>query len=760
MAHRLGRWLLRSCLVGALGLLPALPTVVHAQEVECDQKGETEVRKLKFTGNQTFSADELSARVYTTPSSFTHRYFGWFFNAGSKRCLPDPGGLGTDTLSLKQFYLNNGFYDTKVDTAVTAVGSGKVDVTFRIDEGAPIRLDTLRIVGLDSVPERDDILHDLQLRPGGRFGRVLLYSDIDTIRVRLRNAGYPHADVFPSYEVNRLEHAATAELQVSPGLLAHFGRIDVTSASVADGTPEIDSTVVRRLLGFKTGETYSDRAITDAQRNLYNLGAFRHVGVTADTVSQHGDSVADVLVDLREDYMREFDLEEGWATLDCFRTNATYTDKNFLSNAHHIELTGRLSKIGYGAPTSSRATRNLCYRPSLDNDSIASSKLNYYAGATLREPTLFGTHWVPSYSAYTERRGEYRAYLRTTYFGFDASATRNLGAGLPFRGGYTLEYGQTEAQPAYLCVVFSRCDEQTQKDIQRPLRLAVASASIQRIRLDNTVDPRTGTVLGGEFRFAAPFTGSDPSQSFAKATMDASWYVPLRSHVVFATRLRAGAIGATHLPPPQERLYAGGANSVRGFQQNEVGSVVYLLDSVAVRPTKIDDTTYVFTSVPGQPNRRIVPVGGNTLLVANAELRVRDPFFPDLLQYVLFTDAGQVWTRQAGDRHLGFTSLLVTPGVGLRVFSPIGPISVNAGYNPYKSISGQAFFPSAVDQFGKGKAPLICVTAPGDTPVPLFIHKNGDIEQDIASCPSSFAPSQSTNFLSRFKLTLSIGTAF
>ena len=58
----------------------------------------------------------------------------------------------------------------------------------------------------------------------------------------------------------------------------------------------------------------------------------------------------------------------------------------------------------------------------------ASSVLNYYAGATLRRPTLFGTHWVPSYSAYTERSGEYQAYLRTTYLGGEAAATRDLGA--------------------------------------------------------------------------------------------------------------------------------------------------------------------------------------------------------------------------------------------------------------------------------------------------------------------------------------------
>src|SRR5207237_6916118 len=143
------------------------------------------------------------------------------------------------------------------------------------------------------------------------------------------------------------------------------------------------------------------------------------------------------------------------------RVNGAYTDKNFLDKAQRLELTGRLSKIGFGKPTDFKATRDLCRRHVLEKDT-ASSVLNYYAGATLRRPTLFGTHWVPAYSAYTERRGEYEAYRRTTYLGLEAAVTRSLGLGLPFRAGYTIEYGQTVAQPAVLCALFTTCDPSAQ----------------------------------------------------------------------------------------------------------------------------------------------------------------------------------------------------------------------------------------------------------------------------------------------------------
>ncbi|MDB4876868.1 MAG: surface antigen [Gemmatimonadetes bacterium] len=740
-------------LLSALTALTALPAVAHAQDVACDD-GRKEVRVLSFEGNRTFTDDDLSARVLTTPSSFAKRYLRVF---GTPRCYPSVG-LGPDVRALTQFYRNNGFYNTKVDTLVQAVGPNAVAVTFRIDEGQPIVLDSLTITGLDSVPQRDEVLRNLQLKVGGRFSFLSMFADIDSIVGRLRNFGYAHAAVYPASSVQLQEHRATVTLDVQPGARARINEIAVRSVGVNGGPPEIDSAVVLRLLGFRTGDWYSDRALVEAQRNLYQLGAYRHVGIALDTTWQHGDTLADVALDLREDYMRQIDQEEGWATLDCGRASAQYTDKNFLKNAHHLELTGRASKLGWGNPTNWRFTRqNLCYRRYLDNDSIASSTVNYYVGATLREPSLFGTHWVPSYSLYSERRGEYEAYLRRTDIGGEASATRTIALGMPLRLAYTLELGQTRGQPTTLCLIFSRCTQPQQDEIQRRLRSAIASVALRRTRTDNPVDPTSGTSVAGELRLSEPWLGSDTALKFIKGTFDGSWFYPLPSRAVLATRLRLGAVGGTKLPTPEERLYAGGATSVRGFQQNELGSVVYLLNSDAVAIKAIDDTTFEYTVIDGKRAQRTVPVGGNQLIVANVELRLRDPFFPELLQYALFTDAGEVWTRQPGVKNLGFTRLAVTPGIGVRISSPVGPINVNAGYNPYGSPAAQAYFPEG----SAPNAPLICVSPTGSAPI--LVHKDpstGALVQENTGCPATFRQPQSSNFFKKLTLTISIGNSF
>lgn len=750
----------------------------RARAQECGDSGDIQVRSLSFIGNKTFNKDALSAIVVTTPSSFAKRHFRFF---GTARCLP-PNGVGADTAPIKRYYQYNGFYDTRVDTVVRTVGRGVVDVTFRINEGQPLLLDSLEIAGLDSLPNAAPITKDLQLKVGERAGRLQMYSDVASIVSRLRNAGYPAATVFPQFSTHLDEHRVDIRLEVVPGVRTRFGAIRVASTSQSGGPPEIDTTVVRQLLGFASGDRYSDDALTNAQRNLYNLGAFKHVDVTVDSASRNDsssaprtarDSLADTLtnvqINLREDFMHQWEQDEGWATLDCFRAGAQYTDKNFLSAARRLDLTARVSKLGYGSPLEAAWTRNLCYRPYLDADSIASSKINYYLAASLRQPTLFGTHWVPAYTAYTERRGEYKAYLRTTYIGGDVSATRYIGQGMPFRLGYTLEYGKTEAQPANLCALFFRCSLAEQEELERNLRLAVASASLQRVRVDDQVEPTHGYIVGGELRGASRLIGSDHLQQFGKATAQISGYKAITRHIVVAGRLSGGVItspgdsSGTRQPPPQERLYAGGPNSVRGFQQNLLGPVVYLVDSSKFTRTVISSTLQgdsTFAYVLKDPNTsasRTIPTGGNAVFVFNAEMRIRDPFLPDLLQYVPFVDGGQVWSSLPNVNNFRLLkSILVTPGLGIRISTPVGPIQLSLGYNSHPSQQGPVYFGAPVDK--AGHAPLICVTRPGDSTVPVTINSDGSVVQ--AKCPATFAPATPSGFFQRLTKIFSIGTSF
>ncbi|HXT14488.1 MAG TPA: BamA/TamA family outer membrane protein [Gemmatimonadaceae bacterium] len=780
--HRVGRGALSSVRIAlaVVALTAARASIARAQDVLCESTN-TEVHALRFEGNTTFSDAQLSSYVITTPSSLTRRTLAkiGISHGGARRCYPDVG-LKPDVDSLTLLYRLNGFYDTRVDTVVTPAGRNAVDITFRIQEGQPLILDTLSITGLDSVANADELLRKLPLQVGRRVGPQQLSEAFELLITSLRNMGYPHADALRQFDTHKAEHRAEVGLAVTTGPLSHFGTIAVHRQGPPghESSPSIDSAVVLKLIGFKSGDVYSDTALVGASRNLYNLGTYRHVGILVDSTWPGGQSVAVVSMDLREDLMNQIDQDEGFGTLDCFRTNTQYTYKNFNGDAAQATLTARFSKLGYGDPLSTEfLKKHLCGY--LNADSLGSSKVNDYIGGTIQYPTLLGTKWRPAFSAYTERRGQYRSYLRTTDVGFSPSATRMVRPFIPLTLAYTFEHGKVNADNAVLCGVFNRCTPEEREDVQKRQAFGVASISLQSNRTDNLLSPTTGYAWAGEFRTSSPLTASDPSLTFNKVTGDVSAFHPFNSRTVFAARLRGGYIAGgttasgTTLPPPQERLYGGGYNSVRGFGQNELGPQVYLLDPDAFSDDTIafnpDGSTTEKLVSNGKRPQRAVPSGGNVLLVANAEVRVRGGILPSAVEIAPFVDAGQVWVTQTGKR-INVDQLRVTPGISFRYFLAFAPIQVNLGYNPYPPVTGIAYFAQPVS--GKANlAPLICVTSPGDTPV-TFIRQpiTGAITQEgLASCPSSYQPPAASNFIQRLGLghfgqhivfTINIGSEF
>ena len=187
-------------------------------------------------------------------------------------------------------------------------------------------------------------------------------------------------------------------------------------------------------------------------------------------------------------------------------------------------------------------------------------------------------------------RSEYNAFLRVAPIGSTLALGRMLGR-VTQAFGYSVEYGRTEAQPALLCAVFQQCEQADRDAFSRTQRLAVASVAVTRETGDNPVNPTRGTALRVEFRTAGAYTGSDAGLRFSKMLVDAAAYRPVSDGIVLAARVRLGAVVGPSLSfsnaalyvPPQERLFAGGPTTVRGFPQNQLGPAVYIASAYDTR---------------------------------------------------------------------------------------------------------------------------------------------------------------------------------
>ncbi|MDB4909769.1 MAG: surface antigen [Gemmatimonadetes bacterium] len=740
----------RVFLAALLLLLPvAIPGALRAQDIACDP-GDLEVRAVTFKGNKHFQSSELASVIVTSPSSFTRRTL--HLPIGARRCL-DTLELSRDAVRIRLFYRLRGYYKTAVKTSVRPAGTGAVAVGFGITEGPPVIIDTLRVLGLDSVQNRDRMLHELDhFRHNHIFTKIELQSVVDTVREQLHDSGYPYAAqplassaVDPKTDLAEVEYQFFEQFRGQPKTLhswvAHIARIDFEITPGGDSA-KIDTSTVRRLLSFKAGDVYREKDLVRSQRDLYQLETYSHVDVAlAPDSLQPNDSLLIVLVRLNETRMRSLGVGGGWATLDCIRTQLRFADRDFLGGARRLELNGRLSHLA------------LC--PQAVRDDSISNRLNYYASGTLRLRGLLGPRTLPSFTVFSERTSEFRAYVRETIIGGAAEVTRDLQPrdlrpGLPLTLSYRAEYGRTTASPAVFCQLFNRCALADIARLQQNGSLQVIGASIVRDRSDQLLDPSNGNQLHLELRSGTTSLDTANGTRFSRVLAEGAVYKTVGSST-FAARLQFGAVldgfsarGATAYVPPEERLYAGGPNSVRGFSQNLLGPLVYIVDTFAVSSAVIGgNPTQLFRADDKSRVLQYSPTGGNTLIVASAEWRYRLTSFGGRVQFASFVDAGQLWNRP--QQSFTASDLRVTPGVGVRVRSPIGPLRVDVAYNGYASTAGSAYFVGADNV-------LRCVSP--DNELSAGVVGTGQ------TCDPTFTPKAGQGVLSKLTFNFSIGQAF
>lgn len=729
------------------------PAGAAAQDLICDP-GDLEVRRVEYEGNRAFDDDELEEAIATTPSSWTRRTFKIF---GRRRCL-DTLEFRRDIFRLAFYYRQRGYYKTRVDGLTRPAGTGRVSVVFNIQEGPPARIDSLGVSGLDSLPNGERFARVLEPLRGAVFNRVRVNALIDTVMGRLRNDGYARAlDPLFNYTVDTTQNRAVVDLTFVPGARWRIGEISMQIAPEdSGGAIQIPPRTVETLLTFGEGDLYRERELLQSQRLLYQTEAYRLVQIqlAPDSLQPESPDSLRVMVDLAESQMHSVRLGVGWATLDCFRTQGRFTHRNFLGGARRLELSGRVSKIGIGEPLD--GFEGLC-RPIRDDP--FSARMNYFGSVNFRPPTFFGPRNSPSFTLYSERRSEFKAYLREVTVGGLASVTREVRQRTPVTVSYQFEYGRTQAEDAIFCSIFNVCTLEDINRLQQRTELHAATLTMVRDRTNNPFDPSHGSHLRTDLRWVSSNIGEGGAARFNKGFGELSIYRPLVGSAVIAARIQLGGLfeATSYRPseefvPPQERLYAGGPNSVRGFAQNQLGPIVYVFqeqDREAIDSIVVDGETRYFVAADSIPSR-VSPTGGNTLVTGSAEVRWRGPFLPDLVQFAAFVDAGQVWNRPA--QKTTFGDLRVTPGIGVRVGSPVGPLRLDVAYNRYASRPGAAYFVGRLSDAPDAPRRLLCVS-PGNT-----LPRGEAVEGQ--SCPETFAPDRDNSFASRLTLHFSIGQAF
>lgn len=731
-----------------LALSAALAGPARAQDAECTTR-RPRVEALKIDGNRSVPDAELGAILFTERAGRFRRWFGW--NVGPAACL-DSVEVRRDTLRIARWYEMRGFPGTTASVRVERKGARAANVAFMVREAPPILVDSLIV---DSLPP--DMVAVRALRAailGAPLDDTLLLRQVDSVQLLVRQSGYARARA-PEYRrlyVDSAARRAGVRVVFHPGPLVHVGRIDVDLTPQRADAPALDEPEVRQLLKVAPGDPYRARTVGQSQQLLYSYDLYRNVAIDTFPLGSARDSLL-MRVRLVEGPSRRLRAGGGWGTLDCFRTQTRFVEQNFLGRAHRLQLDARLAKIGVGAPLA--VAPGLC-APGVRADDF-SQKLNYYVGSSVQLRGLIGEQWHPQLTLFSERRTEFQSYVRETTLGVLAAFERPIIPRVNNTFTYRFDGGRTTSDQAVACATFGLCRFNDRALLLTPSRLHAAGVTLSRSA------PALGTPAVNDERWAVEsrigtiHVGAPAKTvNFNRTQLEYALYRPLSRHIIGAARVSAGAVitkrALEPLVPPQERFYAGGQNTVRGYGQNQLGPAVYIVDAITTTATV--DTFTVGIAEPDSGYLRLAPAGGTAMALLNLELRTRIGWPANLLHWVVFVDAGRVWNNTG---NYSVSGLRLTPGFGVRLLTDLGPFRVDVGYNPYPLEFGPAYLVRAADRTAGTPGRAICVS-------PGTVEPFNDADINAASgpyaCPTTFRPPLRRGIFPRLAFHFSIGEAF
>jgi outer membrane protein assembly factor BamA len=713
-----GAWLLGVVCVGLLlsGCVRA-PAAARGPFPAFAEFAGQDVTELIWAGEPILPRDSLNAVTVIHPPvcriAFLPRAL---CVAGLRTYRLNLNDLAADVVRLQLYYRDNGYYGTRIVPDVQPAAPGAVAVTMSISPGDQVILRELSVEGAEEVMPEDQILRALPLREGVPFRRGDFLASADTVRNLLQQRGHAYAEILRNYSLDTIADIASVHYVAIPGPVVLVDSVRVL------GTDRLTRQTVLRQITQREGGLLRVPDLPNSQRNLHQLAivSFATVEmVPGPEVDMDADTVtASVDVRIIEASKYLLNTGVGYGSVDCFRTGARLVDRDFIGGGRTLEISGSAAKIGVGYPLDVGLENSLCRQ--LANDPF-SQELTYRLAGNFVQPRLLGTRTALTLDVHAERRAELTLFLRES-IGSQLSVSRAVGPTSLVGVAARVERGQTETTAAVFCVLFAAC---TEEEIE-PLRLPRwSNALLLSGSMDRTVavgvDPR-GYQAHSTIAWASPLFGSQ--DRYLSALAEARGYHPFRPGWLVAGRLQAGQFLTGRLGleesyiPPERRFYAGGPNTVRGFAPNALGPQAYVTDDPNLRR---------------EPLR--YPLGGTRVVVASGELNTPSPVFADYTRLAAFVDAGQVWATGLEDPVLGAGQTLglrLTPGLGVRFTTPVGPIRVDLGYNAYGPPRGPLY--------------LALAESPG--------RPTGDLQ-----FVDEYAP-RATGFLDRLQLHIAVGQAF
>lgn len=574
------------------------------------------IKQINFVGNEAFDDKTLRGLfVLTTPGLLT-----WF----TKNDQYSKQKLSADLETLRSYYLDRGYLEFSIDSTQVSITPDMKDIyiTVNISEGEQYAVSDIKLAGELLVPE-EELRELILLQPGDVFAREKLTESVKLITDRLGDDGYAFANINAAPELDSENQQVGFTFFVDPGKRVYIRRINIS------GNERTRDEVIRREFRQMEGGWYSTSKINRSRQRVDKLFFFNSVNLETPPVPDAPDQV-DINVDVVEKPTGAIMFGAGFSDREGLILNGSVSQNNIFGTGNFFSLqvnTGRINRVfaaSFNNPYFTADGISLgfdVFRRNLNTSRL--SRVNAFRTTTSGAIMRFGIPIAENDMVSFGVGGEH-----TKIGVFEDSLPRTI--------NFVNEFGSSTYNLPF-------------------------TVSWARDRRDSAIYTTSGTThrLFGE----ASIPGAD--LNYYKVSYSQKTYFPLTKTftVLLNTEFGIGNGYAGKPLPFFKNFFAGGNNSIRGYDLNSLGPR---------EPVPNSDRTF--------------SLGASKRIVANLELLFPMPFMKDdrSVRLGAFIDAGTVFDNFKSKQHAdgtieqGFTDLMrYSAGLSVVWISPMGPLQVS-----------------------------------------------------------------------------------
>lgn len=476
----------------------------------------TSVNRINFIGNTHYSASKLEEIIQTKES----RWYRLFSNDDNY----DSGRLAYDQELLRQFYLNQGYADFRVKSAVAELSQDQKHfyITFTLEEGARYKIENTTVTSQIQKIDASTLNSCLTLSANDWYSAKEVEKTVDNLVEKLGDNGYAFVEIIPNLKKDEEKNTITIDFTVTESPNVYIDRIFIK------GNHRTNSDVIRRELMLDEGDAYSTSKVKKSERNLKNLGFFKEVKINkvpADTPDK-----VNLVVDVEEENSTgALSLSGGFSTSDGPLAGVKIEERN---------LGGRGQSVYASVQVAKRAQE-------------------YQAGFT--EPYFLNRPLAAGFDVFRFTSSPQGTAFDTKQTGFNLRMGYLLGQDLYQKWTYTLMKDQISGIAANA----SQFIREEKKD-------NIKSAITHQITLDKT-DNRIDPSSGYDVTLSNTFAGLGGNVSHLKNVLGARYFYPIYSDWVF---MLSASVGAATRVGKRVRIadrFSLGGYSLRGFDFAGVG---------------------------------------------------------------------------------------------------------------------------------------------------------------------------------------------